>query len=182
MAVTRSIRFATSPDLAALQEIERAADGLFEEFFGPEPFGADSAATGTDRAAEPGFLLVVAESDGGPAVGFVHVLELSGTAHLEQLAVHPDHLRRGHGRALVAAAVTEASARNHEQLTLRSYADIPWNRPFYEACGFVVIAPIDSPFHDGLVRVEEELGLFRHGSRVLMARGVSQGTTDAAQH
>lgn len=170
MAAARSIGFATVPDIAALQAIEQAADALFEGLLGPEPFGADSASAGADRATMPGFLLVVAECEGGPAVGFVHVLEVSGTAHLEQLSVLPEQLRRGHGRALVEAAVAEASARGHDRLTLRTYADIPWNRPFYEACGFEVIAPINSLFHRGLVEVEEQLGLFRHGRRVLMAR------------
>jgi GNAT superfamily N-acetyltransferase len=173
MAGVRSIRFATTPDIAALPLIERAADSLFEELLGPEPFGADSEITGAARAAEPGFILVAAEREDGPAVGFVHVLEVSGAPHLEQLAVLPQHLRRGHGRALVEAAVAESSARGHDRLTLRTFADIPWNRPFYEACGFAVIAPVDSNFHRGLVRVEEEMGLTRHGRRVLMARAIS---------
>jgi GNAT superfamily N-acetyltransferase len=173
VAVAHSIRFADASDIGALQAIERAADALFEELLGSEPFGTDSAPAGAARAAEPGFLLVVAEREDGPAVGFVHVLELSATAHLEQLAVLPEHLRRGHGRALVEAAASEASARGHDRLTLRTYADIPWNRPFYEACGFAVIAPINTLFHSELVRVEEDAGLFRHGPRVLMARDIS---------
>lgn len=173
MVVTRSIRFAEAPDIAALQVIERAADALFEELLGPEPFGADSGVAGADRAAEPGFILVVAERQDGPAVGFVHVLEVSGTAHLEQLAVLPKHLRRGHGRALVETAATEASARGYDRLTLRTYADIPWNRPFYEACGFTVTTPINSLFHRRLAHAEQELGLFQHGRRVLMARDIS---------
>ncbi|MFC7376738.1 MULTISPECIES: GNAT family N-acetyltransferase [unclassified Brachybacterium] len=176
MSIARSIRLATEEDLAAVEGIESAADGLFEPLLGPEPFGAESATAGDARAAEPGFLLVAAESEGSPAVGFVHVLEPTGPAglvHLEQLAVLPEHLRRGHGRALVEAAAAEAASRGGTRLTLRTFAEVPWNRPFYAACGFRVVGPIDSDFHRGLARTEEELGLTRLGTRVLMARDLT---------
>jgi GNAT superfamily N-acetyltransferase len=171
MSVSRRIRLATEADVAALQEIERAADALFERVMGQEPFGEDSTTAGVDRMAEAGFVLMVAVGeDDDRAIGFAHVIEVDGSAHLEQLSVPAEHGRRGHGRALVEAAAEEASARGHERLTLRTYADVPWNRPFYESCGFAVSPPIDTPFHRGLVRAEAELGLLRHGRRVLMVR------------
>ncbi|MDN5725316.1 MAG: GNAT family N-acetyltransferase [Propionibacteriales bacterium] len=175
---TRSIRPATDADIAALQDIESAADSLFDDVFGPEPFGPDSAEDGAARAATKGFLLVVAEKPGGPPIGFAHVLQfpqscLSGTAHLEQVAVRPEHLRRGHGRALVEASCTAAAERGITRVTLRTYADIEWNRPFYESCGFEVTAAIDATPYREMERVEAELGLARHGARVLMARELS---------
>ncbi|MBD3785024.1 MAG: GNAT family N-acetyltransferase [Micrococcales bacterium] len=60
------------------------------------------AATGAERAAEAGFLLVAV--DGDQVVGFAHVLDLGGPWHLEQLSVDPAHQGRGHGTALLAAA------------------------------------------------------------------------------
>lgn len=105
----REIRRPSAHDLDLLRGIEAAADDLFTGFLGPDPFGPDSATDGRVRAREPGYLLVVAEEAGAEAIGFAHVLEppeLAGTGicHLEQLAVLPAHLRRGHGRALVEAA------------------------------------------------------------------------------
>ncbi|WP_038369968.1 GNAT family N-acetyltransferase [Brachybacterium phenoliresistens] len=170
--ISRSIRRASPADIRALQGIEAAADELFAPLFGPQPFGPDSAADGAARAAEPGFVLVVAEAEDGPAIGFAHVLWPfgPGDAHLEQLAVLPAHLRRGHGRALVEAAVREASEHGARRMTLRTFAQVPWNGPFYAACGFAPIAPIPHPAHRAMVAVEERLGLAELGERVLMAR------------
>ncbi|MFC0673387.1 GNAT family N-acetyltransferase [Brachybacterium hainanense] len=172
----REIRLAGPDDVAALHGIEAAADALFEDLFGPAPFGEDSAADGAERMAEPGFVLVAAEEPGGPAIGFAHVLAplpgLPADAHLEQLAVDPAHLRRGHGRALVEAAVAEAAARSAVRMTLRTYLDVPWNAPFYAACGFIAIDPIDAAIHRQMIRTEEEIGLFAHGPRTLMARDI----------
>jgi len=159
------IRFALPADAADLQRIEDAADRLLVDLLHPD--GWETAAPGEVRIAAPGFVLVAAEDENGPAIGFAHVLEVEALAHLEQLAVHPDHGRRGHGRALVEAALAEARRRGHSRVTLRTYAAVPWNAPFYAGCGFRVTEP-DTPFLRGLVDVEERLGLDRWGERVQM--------------
>ena len=119
----------------------------------------------------PGFVLV-AEHPGdettSPALaGFVHVLELEGHAHLEQLSVLPAFGRRGIGRRLVSAAMAEGRRRGHSKMTLRTYADVPWNAPFYASCGFTRTEP-DTPLLRSLVQIEADLGLLEHGDRVQM--------------
>lgn len=162
----REIRPATSADLGSLAEIEAAADRLFAAFAGFD-IGND-ATSGEERAAQPGYLLVVSDAPGQRPVGFAHVLEHSGGAHLEQLSVSPGSARRGHGRALVKAAITEALRRGHGRLTLRTYADVPWNRPFYESCGFEVAPQPAETFFRELLAAEQEAGLLEHGARVFM--------------
>jgi GNAT superfamily N-acetyltransferase len=170
--MTREIRNPTPRDLERLAGIEEASDTLFAEIVGPDLFGA--AESGARRADAPGFLLVAADEPAGPAVGFVHVLEHDGFAHLEQLSVLPERGRRGHGRALVHAAKEEAARRGFDHITLRTYVDVPWNRPFYETCGFEPVEGIPHPFYQHLERVEEDLGLFLHGDRVLMRAELSR--------
>ena len=41
------------------------------------------------------------------------------------------------GDDLVHAAMAEAQHRGYDQLTLRTYAEVPWNAPFYASCGFI---------------------------------------------
>jgi GNAT superfamily N-acetyltransferase len=166
------IRPATGDDVALLEDIENAADGLFLQRFRPDTWAP--AASGAWRAAQPGYLLVSADSSGGPAVGFVHVLEHEGAAHLEQVAVRPESARRGHGRALVLAALTEAGRRGHDRLTLRTYSDVPWNAPFYASLGFTESAP-DTPFLRGIAASEERLGLVRWGRRIQMTVSLPHG-------
>ncbi len=140
------------------------ADQLFIDLFRPNRW--EAAPSGASRAAEPGFLLVVAD-ESETIVGFVHVLETGGIAHLEQLSVSPEHGRRGYGRALVEAAKSEARRRGHDRMTLRTYADVPWNAPFYARAGFVEESP-STPFQRHLVLVERRLGLDQHGRRIQM--------------
>jgi GNAT superfamily N-acetyltransferase len=160
------IRFANDADLDALEGIENAADGRFLERFRPEEW--QSAPSGTSRAEQSGFLLVSAEREGAEPVGFAHVLERGDEAHLEQLSVLPAVGRRGHGRALVRAALEEAGRRGHGRVTLRTYVDVPWNAPFYAALGFTESEP-DTDLLRGLVGMEQRLDLERYCRRVQMS-------------
>lgn len=166
------IRHATDHDHAALEEIERAADCLLIDRFGAADWPAP--ATADDRRSAGGFVLVAAPSPAeavpagfGTPIGFVQVLEGPEYAHLEQLSVRPANGRRGIGRALIVAAQDESRRRGHTRLTLRTYADVPWNAPFYVRCGFEESAP-DTPFLRDLVSIEERLGLTAHGRRIQM--------------
>ena len=159
-----SVRFALSRDLDAIERIENAADRLFIDKLRPDDWAA--APTGVARASEPGFILVV-ELDGGHVAGFVHVLEVDGICHLEQLSVAPGDARKGWGRTLVEAAKNQAQKRGYHRISLRTYADVPWNAPFYATAGFVEEEPA-TQFHRSLVGIEAELGLDRYGRRVGM--------------
>ena len=167
-----AIRFATEDDLDVLADIEDDADRLFLERFRPEAWSP--APPGRSRAEQPGFLLVAAEWTGAEAAGFAHVLEIDGGAHLEQVAVRRAVARRGVGRALVQAALAEAAHRGHARVTLRTYADVPWNAPFYAGLGFAESEPDTDHLRD-LVVEERRHGLERYGRRVQMtARTTAQ--------
>lgn len=159
------IRAAAPQDFEAIERIENRADQLFIDLFQPAHW--EPAPAGAARAAEPGFMLVAVD-DAGIVVGFAHVLEVDGIAHLEQLSVPPEHGRRGYGRALVEAAKDEALGRGYDRLTLRTFADVPWNGPFYARFGFVQEEPATA-FHHELVAVEHRLGLDKYGRRVQMS-------------
>ncbi|VXC34316.1 Predicted Zn-dependent protease, minimal metalloprotease (MMP)-like domain [Microbacterium sp. 8M] len=169
------VRTATDADLAELSRIEEEADAVFAERFGTAL--GHAAPSGAARAAERGFLLVAAEEEDGPAVGFAHVLEDDGIAHLEQVSVLPAYARRGHGRGLVEAALDEAAERGHRSVTLRTFADVPWNAPFYASLGFVEADSPDSPFYRELMDAERRLGLDDLGRRVHMRIDVHGGMT-----
>ena len=157
------VRLATAADLPGLAAVEASGDTLFETVFDevhwPPP------ASGKERAAEPGFLLVTGE----PVVGFAHVLELGGGWHLEQLVVDPAHGRRGLGTSLVDGVCREVTLRGGREVTLRTFADVPWNAPFYERQGFVELEA-EPDWMAPLRAAEERLGLTRLGRRIAMVR------------
>ncbi|KQM83109.1 GNAT family N-acetyltransferase [Agromyces sp. Leaf222] len=167
------IRHASRRDLDLTEAIENEADELLIALLRPQSWRP--APTGRERGAQRGFTLMAVETGTDRRIGFVHVLEVGDLAHLEQLSVLPDSTRRGVGRRLVEAAAAEAQHRGHDRITLRTFADVPFNAPFYETCGFVETEP-DTEFHRGLVGAEQDHGLSTSERRIQMTRRL-----DAAQ-
>jgi GNAT superfamily N-acetyltransferase len=158
-----TIRLASAEDLARLEEIENSADVVLVGFL--EASNWPPAPDAASRAWLGGFVLV-AVVDGQP-VGFAHVLEIDGGAHLEQLSVIPARARQGLGRLLVESAKDEAARRGYGSITLRTYADVPWNTPFYASCGFVE-SEARTAFQRSLIPAETRAGIDRYGRRIQM--------------
>jgi GNAT superfamily N-acetyltransferase len=134
------IGLATPDDLAALPAIENAAARLFAGHV-PDDIPGDATASAVFEAAQADGRLWVARHEGRP-VGFAHVTILEpSAAHLEELDVNPEHGRRGIGRRLVLAVCEWAAARGLRRVTLTTFRDVPFNRPFYESLGFEVVSP-----------------------------------------
>lgn len=79
----------------------------------------------------------------GELAGICVLDVLDDAPYLDQLAVHPAHMRRGLGRALVRHAVDWAERRADRELWLTTYGHLPFNRPFYETEGFIAAAEQD---------------------------------------
>lgn len=161
-------RPAREDDLPRLREIERAAGRAF-------------AALGMDLVAEdePPSLEVLREyADAGRAwvrtddadrpVSYLLVDVVDGCAHLEQVSVHPDAAGAGHGRALTEHLAAWAGGRGLPAVTLTTYADVPWNGPYYRRLGFGPVAPEDlGPGLREIRRHEAARGLDRWPREVL---------------
>ena len=149
VAVAAGERFRSHPDARIA---ERADD--------PPPSVEDLAA-----AQAAGRLLVAVDGTDGEVVGFLLVEEVDGHAHVGEVSVDPDHEGHGHGSALLAAV--------DDPVTLTTFAEVSWNRPFYERRGFRVLD--DDSLSDALRAIvdhEAALGL-EPALRVVMLRGTS---------
>src|SRR5699024_1496013 len=67
---------------------------------------------------------------------YLWAFELDGGLHIEQVSVAATHARRGLGRALIEHAAGLARERGAPCLTLTTFAQVPWNAPYYERIGF----------------------------------------------
>lgn len=167
------IRPARVEDVGRLGAIEVAAGARFRTVGMDDVAGDEGLPPGELEAARAaGLLWVAARADEEP-VGYVLALRLEGQHHLEQLSVHPDHGRRGLGAALVDEVVAWARADGAADLTLSTFRDVAWNRPYYETLGFRVVDPSDlSPVLQDVVAHEAQLGLDTT-DRVVMRRPIT---------
>lgn len=164
------IRAATQGDLVVMQDIERAAGSWFREVGMPEiaedePLSLEELARyrQDDRAW-------VAADDAGVVAAYLIADIVDGSVHIEQVSVHPRVARRKVGRMLLEHAAAYAAARGIRALTLTTFAEVPWNAPYYARCGFRLLD--DSELSPGMRAVKDReiaLGLHRW-PRVYMRR------------
>ena len=134
------ISAARPKDIVLLPAIELAAAKLLVGHAPPAVLAETTSPEDHARAQRRG-LLWVALADDAP-VGFAHVDVIeAGSAHLEELDVHPDHARRRLGTRLVMAVCAWAASEGLESVTLSTFRDVPWNMPFYARLGFEIVSP-----------------------------------------
>ncbi|MEW1656094.1 MULTISPECIES: GNAT family N-acetyltransferase [unclassified Streptomyces] len=164
------IRVPDPADLPALRALERAAG---------EPFRALGMAQIADDEPPPAALLEEyqragralaaydTEQAGEPPRGYLLWDPVDGCAHVEQVSVHPERARRGVGRALIDRAESDSGL---PALTLTTFAEVPWNAPYYARLGFRRLAAEEmTPGLRAIRAHEAELGLDRW-PRVCMRR------------
>lgn len=157
----RTIRPARPDELAELIEVERAADRLFSL----AGYGETPEPASLDELREAAALLV----SGDPPAGYARVEVVDGRAHLEGLSVRPGSMRQGRGSELVRAACAWAAEHGFAEITLCTFAEVPWNGPFYAKLGFVELAEL-TPGLQALRETERRLGLDAMGRRVVLIR------------
>lgn len=155
------IRAAEASDLELLEEIDDRAEALFRaaQYELPDiPF--DEAAV---RHAKVIFVA------GRPPVGYIHLDEVDGMAYVAELAVLPKWMRRGIGTGLIERACEWARGNGYRVITLTTYADVPWNAPYYAARGFLEMTHAP-PGLAAIREHEKTLGLDDVGRRIVMRR------------
>ena len=164
------IRAARTAEVPRLRDIDWDAQQIFRDIGMPE--AAEFEPRTLDELAESqraGGLWVAVEEDDEPT-SFLMLVPVDGCLHVEQLSTAPAAARRGLGRALLDHAADLARAEGVPALTLTTFADVPWNGPYYERCGFRVLAD-DELTHGLRAKVETEAGFgLDPALRVVMRR------------
>ncbi len=153
-----------------LAPIELAAATLFPDEDLPRHLAEDPKSEDELAAAAREGMLWVALDEGDRPVAFALVDLIDGAPHLEEIDVHPDHGRRGIGRALIAAVEEWAADCGFSTITLSTFRHLAWNAPFYERVGFREIP--EEEWGSGLraVRRHEKSSGLDLTKRVLMRR------------
>lgn len=165
------IRAGGETDLAPLREVERAAGEAFRSV-GMAAIADDEPPTQRELRghAEAGRLWVAAERGRGP-VAYLLAEVVDGAAHIEQVSVRPDRAGRGIGRALIDHTAGRAAAEGLGAVTLTTFADVPWNAPYYEKrCGFRRLAEAELTVGLRRIRARETAAGLDRWPRVCMRR------------
>jgi GNAT superfamily N-acetyltransferase len=140
-----------------LGPIDTSANPLFAQYGHPEfdtgsyesvPHDVAVAAIGEGR------LLVcdLIDSDGNARlIGWVVMFDRDNRdTSIGQISVHRDHMGNGYGSPLLRAAIARCRREKRRAIVLNTQTDVPWNRPWYERFGFVVVptAEWDADMHE----------------------------------
>jgi GNAT superfamily N-acetyltransferase len=117
----------------------------------------------------------VASGQFGKPVGFAAVRVLDGECYLEQLSVRMSAMRNGIGTALLNAAECLAAETRTRTLWLTTYRHLPWNAPFYERAGFVIV-PVTQCGKEMLFELALQRRLLPEPDKRVAMRKVVRGT------
>lgn len=81
----------------------------------------------------------VAEGPDGRILGFACARFEDQALHLHEISVRREAQGQGVGRKLLQQVADAARQAGVRELTLTTFADVPWNAPFYARLGFEVI-------------------------------------------
>jgi len=123
------LRFGTAADADAVFRISEASLG--------NPWSRESLRSEFDRPDTVRFL--VAENGGG-IVGFIHWWRILDEAQVMNLAVLPDHRRRGIGAALLREAIRLARNEGASSMVLEVREGNTAARGLYGSAGFAALA------------------------------------------
>ncbi|MEX1363041.1 MAG: GNAT family N-acetyltransferase [Nannocystaceae bacterium] len=165
-----SFRVARADELPAILELEDAAGRIYGEAgLPPDLEGLPPAEV--LEAIEAGTLWVLPDAD-DQLRAFALCQRKPDALHLRELDVHPDHMRQGLGRRLIDFVCERAALMSRPQVTLTTFAEVPWNAPLYRRYGFVELSPRQQPRWLAELREHEDAGVLGRWPRLAMTRVV----------
>lgn len=139
-----SIRLARPADAQGFHEVEEDAAALLAA----EPSLAGVPVPHSNSAAEYRSMIgqghCLAALSGERIVGFAATRRHGRELHLHELSVATDFQRRRIGATLLNALKIDARNSGVRAITLHTYRDVPFNAPFYERHGWVVVEDLES--------------------------------------
>ena len=93
---------------------------------------------------ETGYSWVTTDSSQA-CVGFLTAKVVDDDFYIGEVSVHEAHQKKGLGSKLFEAAFIKAKSLGLHAVTLTTFKDVPWNAPYYERLGFLILEPQSVP-------------------------------------
>ena len=146
--MTYSVRAINPLDIEKLVEIEKSAAQAF--LYIPElAWIAKSPVLSADTHLEliaNVYSFVIANAQDQP-VGFLYAKKQGQDFYIIEMDVHLDFQKQGIGRQLIEYAIDYAQQYGFVSVSLTTFVNVAWNRPFYEKLGFQMINQCDLPVY-----------------------------------
>lgn len=139
-----SIQLAHPDDAASFYEVEEDAGALLAEHpsLADIPLPPSRSASDYKVMIEARQCLVATSKD--QVIGIAAARRYGQELHLHELSVIRGFQRQGIGATLLNALKIDARNSGIRAITLHTFREIPWNAPFYEREGFVIIDNLDA--------------------------------------
>ena len=157
------IRKTFPSDILQLMKIEHSANQAFAQI--PQlKWLAESAVMSSDQHLDliqnhDAFVAVNAQNQ---VIGFLYAEKQAQDLYIIELDVAAEYQQQGVGRQLMTYIIDFAKLQGLQAVTLTTFTDVAWNRPFYEKSGFKLLNPqnlksylkqkIDNEVEHGFVR------------------------------
>jgi GNAT superfamily N-acetyltransferase len=161
-------------ELDLLREIERDAGQAFAEI------GMDEIANDEPLSVRKlGLFLTagrawVAVDDQDSPVAYLLSRVVDGAAHIEQVSVARVAASHRVGAMLIDHLSRTAADGEPMAVTLTTFRDVPWNAPYYERLGFVVVPAADQGPQLAALVAREALAIPGNFPRVAMRRWMTR--------
>ena len=159
------IRTLVGAEIPYLADIDRSANELFARWGHPEFESETYESVPYDiaiQAIAQGRLLAcdvrVLGSDFELA-GFLIMFDRpNGDTSIGQISMRVDRMGNGYGGLLLRAALDRCRRVGRRAVVLNTQSDVPWNRPWYERFGFVVVPTEewDDDMHETVLEQTED--------------------------
>ena len=163
------IRKTFPSDILQLMQIEHSANQAFAQI--PQlKWLAESAVMSSDQHLDliQNHNAFVAMNAKNQAVGFLYAEKQAQDLYIIELDVAAEYQQQGIGRQLMIHVIDFARQQGFQAVTLTTFTDVAWNRPFYEKLGFKRLNPQNlKPYLKQKIAHEIEQG-FIHESRCAM--------------
>jgi len=128
-------------DAKHLPDIERSASAAFRTL--PNlAWLADGDVMSLEAHIEfvaSGTSWVAVADDSNTIIGFLTAERFSDELHIWEVSIREEYQGRGVGRGLINFSLSDAGLKGATAATLTTFADVPWNAPFYARLGFKVL-------------------------------------------
>ena len=135
------IRLSELKDIPALSKVEKSAAKKFLDI--PELASLANGDVMTHEMHRKAILnktsWTAQDQQSHEIVGFLSGQEVATEFHLQEVSVRAEYQGRSIGRTLIETALQHVTKKGLLSATLTTFAEVPWNAPFYKKLGFEVI-------------------------------------------